>query len=248
MGETGIIATLNPTAQEFNPTNHIPLTIAVGVPYPYPPYAVTPPPHLSPIPTRSILLSPVPPTPESILRKDLGAFGEVRAVNTDSFRHGIITAHFYDLRHAETAFTAIRTHHVHCVSFFNPLSHHQFYSAPPPPPGLVAGVPLWAHYVHADAENQGTLVLFNVDDNVSANHLRRVFEPFGIHYLLFIYLFFNIFNYFIIIFCLLFVSEVRSESRVFFNRKNKKLVLGPVSITFFLCVSTLTPFFYFYFL
>ncbi|WJX33562.1 hypothetical protein P8452_21757 [Trifolium repens] len=179
MGETGIIATLNPTAQEFNPTNHIPLTIAVGVPYPYPPYAVTPPPHLSPIPTRSILLSPVPPTPESILRKDLGAFGEVRAVNTDSFRHGIITAHFYDLRHAETAFTAIRTHHVHCVSYFNPLSHHQFYSAPPPPPGLVAGVPLWAHYVHSDAENQGTLVLFNVDDNVSANHLRRVFEPFG---------------------------------------------------------------------
>ncbi|MCI68876.1 terminal ear1-like 2 protein, partial [Trifolium medium] len=65
MGETGIIATLNPTAQEFNPTNNIPLTIAVGVPYPYQPYAVTPPPHLSPIPTRSILLSPVPPTPES---------------------------------------------------------------------------------------------------------------------------------------------------------------------------------------
>ncbi|XP_058781576.1 protein terminal ear1-like [Vicia villosa] len=186
MGETGINVpyprNLNPTAQEFTPTttNPIPLSVAVGVPYPYPHFAVTPPPHLSTLPTRSVLLSPVPPTTESDLRKDLQAFGEVRAIQTDSFRYGIVTAHFYDLRHAQAAFTAIRTHHVHCVSFFNPMSQPQFHPAPPPPPpGLVAGVPLWAHYVFSDIQNQGTLVVFNLDDDVSPEKLRQVFEPFG---------------------------------------------------------------------
>lgn len=176
MGET-----LNPTAPEFNPNNYIPIPVAVGIPYPYPPYAVTPPPHLSTIPTRSILLSPAPPTPETDLRKDLSAFGEVRAVQTDSFRNGVITAHYFDIRHAETAFAAIRTHHVLCAAYFNPLSYSQIFPTPlpPPPPGLVAGVPLWAHYVLSDTENQGTLVVFNLDDDVSSDQLRQVFEAFG---------------------------------------------------------------------
>jgi len=179
MGET-----LNPTAPEFNPNNYIPIPVAVGIPYPYPPYAVTPPPHLSTTPTRSILLSPAPPTPETDLRKDLSAFGEVRAVQTDSFRNGVITVHYYDLRHAETAFAAIRTHHVTCAAYFNPLSYSHIFSTPPPPPppGLVAGVPLWAHYVLSDAQNQGTLVVFNLDeDDFSSNQLKQVFEAYGIY-------------------------------------------------------------------
>lgn len=204
MGETGIIVrlpgTLNPTAEEFTPANHIPVTVpvAVGVPYPcFPAGNFSSPSHLSTSPTRSLLLTPVPLTSESILWRDLEKFGNVRAVQTEALRYGIVTVHFYDLRHAETAYTAIRTHNVHYTSFFNSVSHPQLYAPPPPPPppGLVAGCPLWAHFVlpaasdaFPDAHNQGTIVVFNLDSNVSAHHLRQLFETFGISlfYLLFI--------------------------------------------------------------
>ncbi|XP_027337577.1 protein terminal ear1-like [Abrus precatorius] len=177
MGETGIILRfpLDPTAQEFTPTNlcypyhypyappPIPLPLPLPLPYP-PPF---PPPHLSTAPTRSLLLTPLPVITELALKTQLQHFGDVRALQMDSLRHGFVTVHFYDLRHAETAFAAIRMHH-----------SPQFHPAPPPH-GLVAGRPVWAHYVLSDAQNQGTLVVFNLDPDVSAENLRRVFEPFG---------------------------------------------------------------------
>ncbi|KAJ1422700.1 Terminal EAR1-like, RNA recognition motif 3 [Sesbania bispinosa] len=102
----------------------------------------------------------------------------------EALHHGIVTVHFYDLRHAQNAFTAIRNQHMHCASFFN--SPPQFYSAPPPPPvGLVAGRPVWAHYVIPasntllNGHNQGTVVVFNLDIDVSTENLRQIFEPFG---------------------------------------------------------------------
>ncbi|TKY47702.1 terminal ear1 [Spatholobus suberectus] len=169
MGETGIVVrfpgSLDPRAEEFRPTFASPIQW-YAFPFPLPP-----PPHLSTSSTRSLLLTPVPITTESALRTELEVFGDVRALQTEALRHGIVTVHFYDLRHAETAFAAIR------------MQHHypQFY----PVPGLLAGRPVWAHYVLPasdalpDAHNQGTLVVFNLDPNVSTENLRRVFEPFG---------------------------------------------------------------------
>ncbi|XP_057431434.1 protein terminal ear1 homolog [Lotus japonicus] len=173
--------TLDPKAKEFTPTNtntnHIPII----------PLAVTPPAKLSTSPTRSLLLTPVPLTTESALRRDLEPFGDVRAVQMEHLRHGIVTVHFYDLRHAEAAFTAIRTLHMHCASFFSHHPHLYYYTAVhPPPAGLIAGRAVWAHYVVPtpsaalpDAHNQGTLVVFKLSPDVSTQNLRRVFEPFG---------------------------------------------------------------------
>ncbi|KAK7306181.1 hypothetical protein VNO77_44107 [Canavalia gladiata] len=183
MGETGIIlrfsGTLDPTAEEFRPT-HIcyPIPVAVALPYPPPlsPYVTPPHPHLSTSATRSLLLSPVPIITESALRTQLQVFGDVRALQMEALRHGIVTVHFYDLRHAESAFAAIRMHHA---------PHHPQFFASPSSPGLVAGRPVWAHYVLPscnalpDGQNQGTLVVFNLDAEASTENLRRVFEAFG---------------------------------------------------------------------
>ncbi|RDX88837.1 Protein terminal ear1, partial [Mucuna pruriens] len=176
MGETGIIVrytgSLDPRAEEFRPTYPIswyPLTLPLPLPLPVPPPPPPPPPHLSTTSTRSLLLTPVPITTESALRSELEVFGDVRALQMEGLRHGMVTVHFYDLRHAESAFAAIST------------MHHY----PPPQfitgPGLVAGRPVWAHYVlpSPDTHNQGTLVVFNLDANVSTLNLRRLFDPFG---------------------------------------------------------------------
>ncbi|KAG4920092.1 hypothetical protein JHK84_048935 [Glycine max] len=160
MGETGIIVSfqgnLDPRAEEFRPLN----LQCQWYPLPLP----TP---LSTSSTRSLLLTPLPFASHSALRAELQAFGDIRALQTDSLRHGILTVHFFDLRHAESAFAAIRSMHLHFPQFL--LSAH----------------PISAHYVlpssnaFPDAHNQGTLVIFNLHPNLSTVQLRRLFQPFG---------------------------------------------------------------------
>ena len=121
----------------------------------------------------------------------------------EALRDGIVTVHFYDLRDAETALTAIRRQHMqhqtrlrnHYASLFkarttfSPTSGAASPPSPPLPPparGLIAGRAVWAQYVLPacnavpDGQNQGTVVVFNLDSEVSAENLKRVFEAFGI--------------------------------------------------------------------
>ncbi|XP_028796396.1 protein terminal ear1 homolog [Neltuma alba] len=207
------------------PTDGVPLqplpfcnAAPVGVPYPpfcspaayvgplAPPTAATttppPPSSSSPSPTRSLLLSSVPAevVSESMIRKELEVFGDVRGVQMERVREGIVTVHFYDLRHAETALMAIRKQHMQqqtrLRNFYssilksgNSASEPDCYSvtAPLPPParGLVAGRAVWAQYIVPaynavpQGQNQGTIVIFNLDSAVSTETLRQTFEAFG---------------------------------------------------------------------
>lgn len=184
---------------------------AVGVPYPQfsaptayvsqltlaaPPTAPS-----SSSPTRSLLLSSVPSelVSESTLRRELEVFGDVRGVQMEKLRDGIVTVHFYDLRHAEMALMAIRKQHMQqqtrlrnyyasLLKTRNSVLEADCYApAPQPPParGLIAGRAVWAQYIVPaynavpDGQNQGTIVVFNLDSEVSAETLRQTFEAFG---------------------------------------------------------------------
>lgn len=56
---------------------------------------------------------------------------------------------------------------------------------PPPAPGLVAGRAVWAQFAFPvtvgfpDGNNQGSLVVFNLNSDVTIGKLKQVFEPFG---------------------------------------------------------------------
>ncbi|KAI4345297.1 hypothetical protein L6164_012433 [Bauhinia variegata] len=187
--------------------------LAVGVPYPHfstpavyvsppaPTVVAAPPVPPSSSPTRSLLLSAVASefVSESMVRRELEVFGDVRGVQMERLRDGMVTVHFYDLRHAEMALTAIRNQHMqqqtrlcnHYASLVKSrisFSEAEFYAAaplPPPARGLIAGRPVWAQYIVPpynalpDGHNQGTIVIFNLDSEVSAQSLREIFEPFG---------------------------------------------------------------------
>ncbi|KAL3726368.1 hypothetical protein ACJRO7_031285 [Eucalyptus globulus] len=172
------------------------------------PAAPPPPPHVaasvappmpppSPTATRALALCPVPgDASESWVRRELEVFGDVRAVQMERARRdGVVTVHFYDLRHAKRALRAIREQHMQRQCR---LRDHYYGVLPSLPPaaaaedacgaagsGLVAGPGVWAQFVipavHAipDGQNQGTLVVFNLDPDVSTASLREVFEPFG---------------------------------------------------------------------
>ena len=185
---------------------------AVGVPYgaqfaASPAYVGTPavvPPSSVPAsssPSRSLLLVSVPSelVSESRLRRELEVFGDVRGVQMERLRDGIVTVHFYDIRHAEMALSAIRNqhmqqqtrlrnHYVYMCNSWNSLSQPEIYAtAPQPPParGLIAGRAVWAQFIVPaynavpDGQNQGTIVIFNLDSEVSSESLREICEAFG---------------------------------------------------------------------
>lgn len=166
--------------------------------------AATPPvAPCSTTPTRSLLLSSVPAelVSESTLRRELEVFGDVRGVQMERVLEGIVTVHFYDLRHAEAALMAIRKQHMQqqtrlrnyyasLLKSRNSVLEAGCYAlaaAPLPPParGLLAGRTVWAQYVVPahnavpDAQNQGTIVIFNLDSEVSPETVRQTFEAFG---------------------------------------------------------------------
>ncbi|KAK6922317.1 RNA recognition motif domain [Dillenia turbinata] len=145
--------------------------------------------------TRTVVLSSVPvDMGETIVRRELEVFGEVRAVQMERVLDGIVTVHFYDLRHAQMAVREIREQHMQQQSR---LREHYVQKnsvggvfVPPPLPspavrGLIAGRAVWAQFVipstelGPDGNNQGTIVIFNLDSHVSSHDLRQIFEPFG---------------------------------------------------------------------
>nr|GME19888.1 protein terminal ear1 homolog [Ipomoea batatas] len=185
MDDSGFVrfpGNLDPCAREFFPTSPFgsllpPPPQPQQVYFPYPPYHRSPeegvgyPPPLAPpplqtpylpppshTPTRALLISMLSPdASESLVRRELEVFGDVRAVQMERVREGIVTVHFYDLRHSQAALLEIQQQHM-----------HQQYR-------------LRRHYDYgvADGNNQGTLVIFNLDPRVSPSHLKDIFETFG---------------------------------------------------------------------
>ncbi|XP_024960902.1 protein terminal ear1 [Cynara cardunculus var. scolymus] len=211
--------TLNPTAKEFRPA--VPYTqngdlllprLFYSYPYNFPPsppsaaavmvsgpHPTLPPP--SPVPTRALLLSSVPTdVSESTVRRELEVFGDVRAVQMERLRDGIVTVHFYDLRQAAEALKEIQEQHMQqqfrlrkhfdgimLSSPVNPPEPYIHHSPPLPPPahGLLSGRAIWAQFTFPvaaglpDGYNQGTVVIFNLDSTVSIGKLTEIFESFG---------------------------------------------------------------------
>ncbi|GAB2220444.1 hypothetical protein Drorol1_Dr00008095 [Drosera rotundifolia] len=217
-------ATLDPYAQEFLPSPHhhfVPLPHHIYYPFPpppppppqapYPPTIYAPVPNQPPVPpplpppssspTRTLLLSSVPTDlSESVVRRDLEIFGDVRAVEMERVREGIVTVHFYDLRAAHAALVEIRDQHMqhqhrlrehYTALMVNGIDVGGFGGVgnmaplPPAAAGLVAGRAVWAQFMipgvnrFPDGCNQGTLVVFNLDSNVSMSLLRDMFDPYG---------------------------------------------------------------------
>ncbi|PON42316.1 Splicing factor-like protein [Parasponia andersonii] len=184
-----------------------------------------PVPAMSSVSTRAVLLSSVPcEVSESFVRRELEAFGEVRGVQMERLCDGIVTVHFYDLRHAESALREIRDQHMqhqtrlrnyhlmmstssgssiattNTTTATNPplmirssgpedpnLAASLLFPPVPPPAarGLLAGRAVWAHFVIPTANsipdcfNQGTIVIFNLDSEVTTSTLKDTFQVFG---------------------------------------------------------------------
>nr|GME11488.1 protein terminal ear1 homolog [Ipomoea batatas] len=149
-------------------------------------------PPQSSIPTRTLLVSMVPSdVSESLVRRELEVFGDVRAVQMERVRDGIVTVHFYDLRHAQAAAAEIQDQHMQ--QQFRLRRHFESSAAgvslppplPAPAPGLISGRAVWAQFIIPvtcsipGGNNQGTLVLLNLDPAVSAAHLKDIFRAFG---------------------------------------------------------------------
>ncbi|KAJ6689112.1 hypothetical protein OIU85_005511 [Salix viminalis] len=166
----------SPEFLPFRPPPPPPPQLPHQVYYPYPPQAlpfsdfvgfvqydhhipsayasVEPPPPLPPAvaPTRTLALSSVPSeVSESLIRRELEVFGEVRGIQMERVGYGTVTVHFYDLRHAERALREIREQHMlHQARLRNIYIQNSesfgFNIAPTPPParGVIAGCVVWA--------------------------------------------------------------------------------------------------------
>ncbi|KAG1363359.1 Protein terminal ear1 [Cocos nucifera] len=193
---------LDPGAAEYHPASQF----ALGQPqiyYPYPPPPavpvypqVAPEEYVSPAwvagdgaATRAVVLSMVPRyVGEAAVRVEMEAFGGVRAVEMGSLAaDGIVTVHFFDLRSAQAAVAEIREQHVRQQSLlgqqYGVLAGGGMVLMHPPMGGrgLIAGQAVWAHFAArgVDDPNQGSIVVFNLDPNISSLALREIFEPFG---------------------------------------------------------------------
>ncbi|XP_038891891.1 protein terminal ear1 [Benincasa hispida] len=207
---------LDPTAQEFRPrystTLFMPQPHRVFFPYPpigdvpllpycdggvaYAPFPAAESAYVpvrlpvSSVATRSLVVSSVPcDVSETMVRRELEAFGEVRGVQMERVKEGIVIVHFYDIRHAERALREIRDQHMHhqcrLRNYFNNNNNNGFLFSnsplprPSPAPGLIAGHAVWAQFIVPAGKNQGTIVVFNLDSTVSTSCLREIFEAFG---------------------------------------------------------------------
>ncbi|KAM0984268.1 protein terminal ear1-like [Malus sylvestris] len=149
--------------------------------------------------TRAVLLNGVSSdVSEGTVRRELEGFGEVRWVQMERACDGIVTVHFYDLRHAERALREIREqymqqedrirNHYAALSFTtatSPLPPPIFPLPFPPGRGLIAGQAVWAQFVFPalkavlDGHNQGTIVIFHLDPAVTTSALKDIFQAFG---------------------------------------------------------------------
>ncbi|KAH1098199.1 hypothetical protein J1N35_015120 [Gossypium stocksii] len=182
----------------------LPLHAPVAVPAPTPfvttasmvvaPQLPVPPPTAAA--TRALVLTLVPcDVSESKVRKELEVLGEVRGVQMERVREGIVTVHFYDLRHAEKALKEIREQHMQeqarirdqytaAATGYEPGVSNACVPLPSAR-GLIAGRPVWAHFTIPasnavpEGNNQGTVVVFNLDTAVSISQLKDIFQAYG---------------------------------------------------------------------
>ncbi|KAL4034436.1 hypothetical protein IC575_007574 [Cucumis melo] len=146
---------------------------------------------LSSSPTRSLLLSAVPSdVSESVVRRDLECFGDVRGVQMERIRDGIVSVHYYDLRHAEKAFREMRSQYLmrqkQVRNQHSRFLQNNFDTPPRLARALIGGCAVWAEFVIPtsnaalpDGKNQGTIIVLNLDLGVSASTLKEIFERFG---------------------------------------------------------------------
>ncbi|XP_017635457.1 protein terminal ear1 homolog isoform X2 [Gossypium arboreum] len=172
--------------------------VAVPVPAPLPAAYVTdstmvlPEPPLSLPPpaataTRALVLTSVPcDVSECKVREELEVFGEIRGVQMERVGEGIVTVHFYDVRHAERALNEIREQHMQQEARGGAAgSEPGETNAYTPEPGLISRRAVWAHFIIPatnalpDGNNQGTLVVFNLDPGVSTSKLKEIFQAYG---------------------------------------------------------------------
>ncbi|XP_042503239.1 protein terminal ear1-like [Macadamia integrifolia] len=105
----------------------------------------------------------------------------------ERLQEGIVTVHFYDLRHSATALAAIQNRHIQQQNrvglHYAALGSLNF--PPPLPPladGLVAGCAMWAQFYvprTSAGSNQGILMVRNLDPVVSSSGVLEIFESFG---------------------------------------------------------------------
>lgn len=181
------------TRPQFHPP---PAFVSAATEPPPPPMSLSVPPP-STAPSRALLLSMVPTSvSESTVRRELEVFGDVRSVQMERRREGLVTVHFYDVRDAQAALVAIQEQHMQ--QQFRLGRHYEAVMshaaplmavAPPLPPqtarGLISGRVVWAQFITPvtaglpDGNNQGTLVIFNLGSVVSASSLKGIFQEFG---------------------------------------------------------------------
>ncbi|KAL0889615.1 hypothetical protein Bca101_013598 [Brassica carinata] len=139
-------------------------------------------------PTRSLSLIYVPRNvTESTVRRDLEVFGDVRGVQMERISEGVVTVHFYDLRDAKRAVREICGRHMQHQERLGGSKGGSVWNSPSSSTarGFVSGRPVWAHFVVPATNavpggcNQGTLVIFNLDPEVSSTALRQIFQVYG---------------------------------------------------------------------
>ncbi|KFK41189.1 hypothetical protein AALP_AA2G097200 [Arabis alpina] len=172
---------LNPTAPEFLPRNLLPITFFVPTRFYLPPPApfypnftgALPLPLTSMTPTRAVMLLSAPnDVTESSIRRDLQVFGDVRGVQMERADEGIVTVHFYNLKDSQRALKEIRNRH---------MQQHCYTAAR----GLISGGLVWAQFVFPQlnavpqGNNQGSLVIMNLEPTVSSTTLRQIFKVYG---------------------------------------------------------------------
>ncbi|XP_068652020.1 protein terminal ear1 homolog [Aristolochia californica] len=144
--------------------------------------------------TRAVLLSSVPVyVSEGQVRRELEVFGAVRALEMEKLAaEGVIIVHFYDLRDAQAAVAEIQQQHMRQQSrlglqywlLMRNCPSEEVVVPPASGRGLVGGQAVWAQFavqalVGLDALNQGTIVVFNLESEVSATNLKAIFEVYG---------------------------------------------------------------------
>ncbi|XP_010514256.1 PREDICTED: protein terminal ear1 homolog [Camelina sativa] len=152
------------------------------------------PPTPSNSPTRSLSLISVPrDVTESTVRRDLEVFGDVRGVQMERISEGIVTVHFYDIRDAKRAVRDVCGRHMQQQARLSGSSGGgggggNVWSSPSSSSsarGFVSGRHVWAQFVVPATSavpggcNQGTLVIFNLDPEVSSIDLRQIFQVYG---------------------------------------------------------------------
>ncbi|KAK1411894.1 hypothetical protein QVD17_32739 [Tagetes erecta] len=127
---------------------------------------------------------------EATVRRDLEVFGDIRSVEMDRVWEGLVTIHFYDLEHATDALHRIQGQHIQQqqrvreqLSVPGNNYYNFYYNLTSPAQsmtlGLLDGHAIWAQFILADCNNQGTLVVFNLNSDVSLKALKQTFEAFG---------------------------------------------------------------------